>query len=135
MINIDIISARDSNLLGNYHFLKNIVYVGSNHQSDIYCPNTNLSDIHFFIEILENKLILHVNQKAEAILVNSKRTTHFKNLKVGDIIEVDHIKFKITDFSYHKMISKKEKLNELVASLEQRDPELLEIISLMSKES
>ena len=81
MISIDIISAKDSNLLGNYHFSKSLVYVGSNHQSDIYCPKSNLSDIHFFIEIIEEKLILHINQKAEHILVNSKRTNHFKNIK------------------------------------------------------
>jgi len=104
-----------------------------NYQSDIYLPKSNLSDIHFFIEIIEDKLILHLNKKAEPILVNTKRTTHFKNIKVGDVITADDIQFKVLRFKDEKNISKKEKLNQVVSTLEQDNPELLQIISSLSE--
>lgn len=133
MISIDIIKAQDSNLLGNYQFYKSIIYIGSSHISDIYCPNSELNDIHFFIEVVDNKLILHLNKETDHVLVNSKRTIQFKNISKGSIIEAAGIKFKVIDFSEEEIVTKRDKLNSIVSTLKQDNPELLEIVSMLSE--
>lgn len=133
MIHIEIVKAPDPNLLGNYEIHKNMVYIGSSHISDIFCPETELNDIHFFIEIADGKLILQLNKGTEFVLVNSKRTTTFKNLSKGNLIEAADIKFKIVDFAPTEIISRKEKLNSIVSTLGQDNPELLALITELNK--
>lgn len=133
MISINIISADNPDFLGNYTIHKSLIQIGSSHTVDIYCPHTNLADVHCYIEIQNEKLILNLNENATPILVNKKITTGFKNLKVGDILTIEEISFKIIDFQEIKEVSARQKLNETAANLREKNPELLEIINYINE--
>lgn len=132
MISIDIIKANNPDFLGNYCFFQSLVQVGSSHQVDIFCPDTKLAEIHFFVEIKDDRLVLNLVDNVDPVLVNKKITTQFKNLKVGDVISVSDIDFKIIDYKEDEVVTSRQKLNETAANLKEKNPELLKVISLLS---
>jgi hypothetical protein len=134
MIKIEITHANLEDHKGVYDFYKNIVYFGKNHDAEFYLPHSNLISNHLFIEIVENKLIAQIHKDVDYIIVNKKRTTQFKHLKHGDLVELSDIKFKILDFSYEELIQKIQVLNDRVKAIQRNDPDLLELISSLSEE-
>lgn len=134
MIKIEIIESNLEDHLGVYDFYKNIVYFGKNHDAEFYLPHSNLISNHLFIEIVENKLIAQIHKDVDYIFVNKKRTTQFKHIKQGDIIQLSDIKLKIIDFKYDEMFQKNQILNEKVKAIQEQDPELLALISSLSEE-
>ena len=108
MIKVKVVKADNPDYLGDYEFNKNLIYVGSNHEADLYFPESDLSFNHIFIEIVEDKLITHIHQDIEYINVNGKRTTNFKILKLHDTIEIHGIRFAITDFKITEYKTRKQ---------------------------
>lgn len=135
MIEIKVTKSNNTDFLGNYKFNKNLIYVGSNHDSDLYFPNTKLIRNHIFIEVIENKLLTHINQSCDYILVNKKRTTKFKVLKVGDILELEDIQLCITKFETTNYQTKKDALNNTAKNISKIKPELIPLISRLSNNS
>ena len=46
MITITITASSDSDRLGEFKFFKDLIYVGSNHDADIYLPSDEVKNNH-----------------------------------------------------------------------------------------
>lgn len=134
MINLSIENARDSDRIGNYTFHKNLIYIGSNHDADIYGPTEHIKSNHVFLEVVEGQLLVHLGRSVEYILVNQKRTTSFKTLKAGDVIELGKFKVRLVSFSETENLNLKELLKARVQTIETSDPELTELIKVIGDE-
>lgn len=134
MINLSIEKARDTDRTGNYIFQKNLIYIGSNHDADIYGPTEHIKANHIFIEVAQNQLLVHPGRGVEYILINQKRTTSFKKLKIGDTIEIGELKLKISDYRETSGLNLKEVLKRRVQEIEANDPELTELIKVFGDE-
>ena len=73
MIKLAILKAKDNNRLGEYLFYSNLIYLGSNHDADIYAPLEEIGKNHIFIEIADNNLLIHLGKNVDYILVNSQQ--------------------------------------------------------------
>ncbi|MBD64041.1 MAG: hypothetical protein CME62_02465 [Halobacteriovoraceae bacterium] len=135
MIEIEVIQSQNKDFLGTYKFHKNLIYIGSNHEADLYFPKSCLGHNHLFIEVIHDKLITHLHQEVDHILVNGKRTTNFKTLYSGDKISFSDLEFKIKRFKHSEIITKKDLLNKAAAEIPQTRSELIPILSKLSEKT
>ena len=134
MITITITASSDSDRLGEFKFFKDLIYVGSNHDADVYLPSDEVKNNHIFIEIIEEKLIVHLGRDIDHILVNGKRTSTFKKLKIGDVIGIGYTKLRVDSFEESKTLSTKELTKQRLASLENHNPQLFKVIKAYGDE-
>ena len=111
MIKLEVIHASDSDLLGEFIFLKNLIYIG-NKIGDLRINSPLILNQHLFIEIVENKLIAHPHKDVDFYLVDGKRTTNIKILKPLSTIDLGDIKFRILQFETGRYLNTKDSLNE-----------------------
>lgn len=133
MIEIEILKTTNLERLGTYTIHKNIIYIGNHYNNDIYLPETEFINNNFFIECVEDKLIIHPHKDLDRFHINSKIVTTYKYLNIGDEIEYLGTKLKIISFEYELTTKRKDLLNKAVADLDKTIPEKLQILELLSK--
>lgn len=133
MIEIEIYGSKDSQRNTLFTTNKNLIYIGSNKNSDIYLPDDSIKSNHLFLEIVEDKLIIHPNKNIDFYLVNSKRTTIFKELKTGDILTIENIKFTIKNFIKTQYQETRDFLNSKTEELRKNDVEYLKEVARIKK--
>ena len=134
MINLEVQSSSDSDRLGLFSFHKELIYVGENHDADLFIPADGLKTNHIFLEIIDSKLLAHLGRDIEFILINGKRTTSFKSLKIGDKVTINSLTFKILSFSNQEHSSPAEYLKKRVDEAKNSEPELMELLKTFGEE-
>lgn len=132
MLKISITNANDENRVGEYLFHKNLIYIGSNHDADIYAPLEKVEKNHIFLEVVDEALLVHPGRGIEYILVNTKRTVSFKKLKKGDQVQVGDLVFKIDDYQLIQNLSVKEHLKQKVETIKKDNPNQLKVLKSLS---
>ena len=128
MIQLTVIDSIDSNKCMQYTFYKNLIYIGSHPSCDLFFNDKLLSNIHIFIEIIDSKLLIHLDKSTEYIHVNGKKTTAHKTIQIGSSIVIGNNTFKIDNFLYEVQEDYKTKLNELTEKIINEDPDTLKIL-------
>lgn len=131
MIEIEVISSSDMDFLGVWNFQKNSIYLGFP-QADICYPPIGLS-YAFMIEILPQGLQVIPHPKLEFWLLNTKRSTQQRTVKIGDRIKVSDLEFKITAAKYEESATKKSVLDVRLKELVRTESNSLTLISLINK--
>lgn len=135
MIEFEIFESPDANIIGPYHLFKNEIYLGQS-LTDINIKDPLILNSHAFMEVLTDKLLFHPQKEIGHYLLNGKRTLTIRKLKIGDIIQIGNTKLKITGFSFTENPSRKEILDQKLASfIENQDPrlEVIEMLGQMMK--
>ena len=116
MIQLEILSGPDRNALGNFQYFQNEIYLGRT-SGDLRIQDPQVLESHLMIEIVESDLIIHPQKKVEFYLIDGKRASTIRKIKAGQKITIGGTTFKIINFSFNEMPSKKVildlKLNEL----------------------
>ena len=131
MIVIEILETPDPNVKTSFRFHKNDLYIGKN-RGDLLIADTSLLASHIMIEILELELLVHPQKGVESFLVNGKRATTIRKVKVGDTITFGHTTLKLIDFSLTPNRSKKTYLNQKLAQLIDTNSPSLPVIEKLS---
>ena len=134
MIQIAVKNCPDSEYEGEYFFDKNLVYVGSNHDADLYLPDEKLSRNHLLIEIVDGQLLAHLGKNAQAFKVEGKLATKFKFLSAGNVIEAGGSSFKIMVFAPTVRTTKREWLNKNTDELIRSGAPLLEAVKELQED-
>ena len=108
--------------------------MGANHDADLFIPADGILNNHIFLEVVDSKLLAHLGRETEFILINGKRTTSFKTLKIGDLISLNSLSFKIQNFSLSASGSISDFLKERVAQVKENEPELTELLKTFGDE-
>lgn len=134
MIKIEVTSSNDTDRLGYFLFYKDLIYVGSNHDADLYIPDDQISNNHIFLEVVDTKLLTHLGRGVEFMLINGKRTTSFKTLRVGDSVSLNTLTFKVLEYEASKYGSISNFLKERVSDVKANEPELMELLKTLGDE-
>lgn len=133
MIHLQITHSIDKDLIGDFQFAKNLIYIGKT-EGDLRIENDLIMNQHLFIEIYDSKVIVQPNKNLEYFLVNGKRTTGPKYLKINSEIDLGVIKFKLINFMLSKIITPREKMNEITDELIQKSHPIIEVIQIIQED-
>ena len=124
MIQLEIISSPDSNILTQFQFFQNEVYLGRN-SGNLHIQDPALLGSQVMVEVVEKDLIIHPQKGVESYLIDGKRSSTIRKIKSGQIITIGTTSFKVLGFEETQNQSKKQildkKLNQLV---EENSPRL-----------
>lgn len=134
MINLEVQNSTDPDRLGSFLFYKDLIYVGANHDADLFIPEDGLKSNHIFLEVIESKLLAHLGRDTKFILINGKRTTSFKTLKIGDTVSINSLTFKVINYTAVENSSPSDFLKKRVAMAKESEPELMELLKTFGDE-
>lgn len=109
MLEIEITSSPDKEMIGTHTFYKNLVRIGGQY-GDLLVSDPELRRLHIQFEVTNEGLWIHKDSKVEHFLLNSKKTLGKKLLKIKDVIGIGNTNIKIRLFEYTPIVSKKKKI-------------------------
>ena len=99
MLSFQIIHSEDSELSKDYLNYFDHFKVGSSRQADIIINDSSLSALHVKLEVKDQSLICISLDSECSFLVNGKKYTGSKVLKIGDQLAIGNTAIKITNFT------------------------------------
>lgn len=130
MIHLEILECPDKNVVTNFQFFQNEVYLGYS-SGNLHIKDSELKASHVMIEVVENDLIIHPQKEVDSYLIEGKRASNVRKIKMNQKITVGQTTFKVVNFEESHFSSKKtildQKLNQLV---EENSPRLAAIEKL-----
>lgn len=132
MIHFEILKSPDENVLEQFHFYQNQIYIGRTH-GDLWINDRELKTSHFMLEVIGSDLLFHPQKEVSYYLINGKRSTAIRKLKVNDQVTVGDSVIKILAFSETEKESKKQILNQKLNNLIETNSPRLSVIEALSK--
>lgn len=135
MIAFEITHSPDLNVTRSFTFYQNMIYLGRR-RGNLCIDDPDLLDSHLMIEVIGNVLQVHPQSRVDHYLLNHKRATEIRKLKVGDSLTIGQTEIKILNFEETLEESKKEFLNRKMDTLLQSNSpkiDLIEELVQMSK--
>ncbi len=134
MINLEIQKSTDNNVLNNYQFFQNQIYLGRN-TGDLCIEDNSILPSHVMLEVLGKELLIHPQKGVDFFLINGKRASNIRKLKMNDLITLGNTIIKICIFEETEIPVKRiildKKLNQLVAEDSNRLPIIERLTQLM----
>lgn len=131
MIEFEIIDSPDPELIGKNIFYKNQIFIGPKGK-DVYIPSSNkLGNVS--IDVFPQCLAVTPNRDIDFFLLNGKRSNTTRKVNIGDIIEIDDNKIKITNAEYQVYQLKEDILKDNLKEIIENNPKKLEIIKTLEK--
>ncbi|GEM_PF-5646475 len=129
MIDIEIVHSPNPYLLGHHKNYGNIISLGKSSKNTI----TESSCENFKITVERDKLYIENVKAGVFYIVNGKKISGKKTIKVGDELTYNKLMFKISHFEYSH-IDPITDTEHLYKKRIQESPELEEILSLIEQE-
>lgn len=132
MITLEVISSPDPNVINTYEFLQNQLYIGRE-SGNLRIEDSSLRATHVMIEVVGKDLIIHPQKEVEHYLINGKRATEIRKLKLSDTFSIGATTIKIMGFEETQHPSRKQILNDKMKDLlQENSPRLAVIEKLIS---
>jgi hypothetical protein len=132
MIHFEITKSPDLNVKTSFKFHKNEIYMGRK-SGDLHIQDHLLNASHLLLEIPETDLLIHPQPDVTFFLLNGKRCTTIRKLRVGDKITFGETTLVILDFKPTQYPSKKDILNNKLSKLIEEGSPRLPVIETISK--
>lgn len=134
MINLEIQKSTDNNVLNTYQFFQNQIYLGKS-TGDLCIDDNGILPSHVMLEVLGKELLIHPQKGVDFFLINGKRASNIRKLKMNDLITLGNTIIKICAFEETEIPVKRiildKKLNQLVAEDSNRLPIIERLTQLM----
>lgn len=131
MIQIEILESPDINLLSTFKFFQNELYLGRN-SGNIHIEDPSLLDSHLMIEVVEKDLLVHPQKDVSSYLIDGKRASNIRKVKIGQLITIGHTKIKICGFELTEFKTKKQILDEKLAFLAENNSTRMPVIEKLA---
>ncbi len=132
MINIEIQASPDSNALAPFKYFQNQIYLGRS-SGDLWIDDPDLFPTHIMLEVIGNELLIHPQKDVEFFLINGKRASNIRKLKMNDQISIGKTVFKIIGYEETARVSKKNILNQKLAKLIEDNSPRLSVIERLTQ--
>lgn len=132
MISFQVTDSPDPNVLRIFTFFQNLIYLGRK-RGNLCINDPKIQESHLLIEVVERHLQVHPQPGVDFYLLNEKRTTEIRKLKVGDTVSVGQTRILITGFEETPEESKKEFLDRKMAELFAAGSPKLDIIEELAQ--
>lgn len=132
MIHIQILKSPDVNVITEFKYYLNQLYLGRG-QGDLSIQDPDLHRSELMIEVLGSELLVHPQKDVDHYLINGKRATEIRKIKIGERITIGKTEFKILAFAETPTESKKALLDAKMAKHMQEGSDRLEVIEKLVK--
>lgn len=132
MIHLKITNSPDKNILTDFNFCQNEVYLGRA-SGNLQIKDSDLRESHVMIEVIEKDLIIHPQKGVESYLIDGKRSSTIRKIKAGQTITIGTTTFKILRFEETPVISKKKILDAKLSKLIEENSPRLVVIEKLAK--
>ncbi len=132
MIHFEILKSPDAGMITKIEFFQNVIFIGKT-KANIIIADPSLSESHVMIEVINNDLIIHPQKNVDYYLIDGKRATSVRKIKIDQVITIGQTSFKIIKFEESKLKSKKNTLDEKLNSLIETNSSRLAIIETLAK--
>jgi len=132
MINLEIIESPDNNILSAFTYFQNLIYLGRT-SGDLWINDNDLLSSHVMLEVIGTDLLIHPQKDVEYYLLNGKRASTIRKIKVNDKITIGKTVFKILGFSETLRESKKTKLDKKLNELVETNSSRLAVVESLTK--
>lgn len=132
MILLEILSSPDKTVLYKFEFHQNQIYIGRNSAS-LNIADPGLLDSHALIEVVENELIFHPQAGVSSYLIDGKRASNVRKIRLFQAITVANTCLRILEFKETKFRSKKAILDEKLAKLIDENSHRIQVIEQLGR--
>lgn len=87
MIKLEFLDSNDSDLIGEYDFLFDEVFIGRSKKADIIIHDRELPSKYLTIKFVQKKLTVSNEADSPFYFVNGKKLSGLRRLSIGDIIQ------------------------------------------------
>lgn len=116
MIHFDIIKSPDENVLTTFKFFQNQIYIGTTN-GDLWIDDPEIKSSHAMLEVIQKDLIMHPQKDVEFYLINGKRASTVRKIKINDELTFGKTIIKVIGFEETLKESKKEILDKKLQNL------------------
>ena len=95
MINFEFIESPDLDIIAPFKYFQNQIYIGRT-VGDLWVNDKDLFPSHIFLEVIGSDLLIHPQKDVEHYLLNGKRASSIRKLKVNDAITIGKTTWCIT---------------------------------------
>lgn len=134
MIHIDITAGPDENVRADFKYFLNQIYLGRT-AGDLWINDPDIRPSHVMLEVIGKELLIHPQKDVEFYLINGKRSSSIRKLKVNDEVTMGGTVLKVLGFEETQVLTKKvileRKLEKLVDENSKRLPVIEKLTTLM----
>lgn len=132
MIKLEIVKSPDSNVITQFTYFQNQIYLGRN-SGDLWINDNELLPGHVMLEVIDSHLLIHPQKDVQFYLLNGKRSTTIRKIKVNDEVTIGHTILKILAFTETVRPTKKELLDNKLGQLVEANSSRLPVIESLTK--
>ena len=132
MIHFEVIESPDQNVLSSFKYFQNQIYLGRS-TGDLWIADNTMLVSHAMMEVIGKELLIHPQKGVEFYLINGKRASNIRKLKMNDIISFGNTSIKILGFEETIRESKKDILNKKLNKLIEENSSRLNAVEKLSK--
>ena len=132
MIKFSITESPDQEVLSTFEYFHNLIYIGRT-SGNLTIQDNGLLRSHLMIEVVGDDLIVHPQKEVEFYLINGKRATTPRKVKINDLLKIGNTSIKLIAFDETPATSKKAILNQKLDQLIEENSHRLPVIEALSK--
>lgn len=132
MIHFEVIESPDQNVLSGFKYFQNQIYLGRS-TGDLWINDNSLLTSHVMLEVIGKELLIHPQRGVEFYLINGKRASNIRKLKVNDKITLGSTLIKVISFEETIRESKKEILNNKLKKLIDENSSRLNVVEKLTQ--
>ena len=132
MISLEIVKSPDLNVVGSFRYFQNQIYLGRT-QGHLWIDDIALNPSHLMLEVIAQDLLIHPQRGVEFYLVNGKRSTAIRKIKMNDLVTIGETTIKIHAFTETLRESKKQILNNKLNQMIENNSSQLTVIESLTK--
>ena len=132
MINLEITESPDNNILSAFTYFQNQIYLGRT-SGDLWINDNDILPSHVMLEVIGTDLLIHPQKDVEFYLLNGKRASSIRKIKVNDKITIGKTVIKILEYSETSRDSKKNILDKKLNVLVEANSSRLSVIESLTR--
>ncbi len=132
MIKFSITESPDQEVLSTFEYFHNLIYIGRK-TGNLTIHDPALHGTHLLIEVVGEDMIVHPQKEVEFYLINGKRATTPRKVKLNDMVKIGNTTIKLIAFQETPVTSKKATLNKKLDHLIEENSHRLPVIEALSK--
>lgn len=132
MIKFEIVNSPDQEVLSTFEYFQNLIYIGRT-TGNLTIEDPEIHRTHLLIEVVEGEVLVHPQKDVEFYLINGKRATTPRKIKINDTVGLGKTTLKLLAFQETESSSKKKTLNQKLSTLIESGSAKLPLIEGLSK--
>jgi hypothetical protein len=132
MINFVVNESPDNNVITSFQFFQNQIYLGRT-SGNLCIDDKSLRESHVMLEVIGKELLIHAQKDVDFFLINGKRASAIRKIKVNDQITIGQTVLKVLAFEETAFEGKKNILDRKLDHLIETNSPLVPVIEQLTK--